>query len=114
MNYEEALKKLKACGQEHVLAYWKKLPAAERKALLAQIATIDPKSVKRCREALASGGAVPDSSKGKAPKVAELKGVALKKAIAAGEAELRAGRVAALLVAGGQGSRLGFDGPKGC
>lgn len=32
----------------------------------------------------------------------------------AGEALIRAGKVAAFTVAGGQGSRLGFDGPKGC
>jgi UDP-N-acetylglucosamine/UDP-N-acetylgalactosamine diphosphorylase len=32
---------------------------------------------------------------------------------ATGEAALRAGRVAAFTVAGGQGTRLGFDGPKG-
>ena len=32
---------------------------------------------------------------------------------AVGEAALRAGRVAAFTVAGGQGTRLGFDGPKG-
>ncbi len=56
----------------------------------------------------------PDSSKGKAPKVAVLKGKALQAAVEAGEKELRNGRVAALLVAGGQGSRLGYDGPKGC
>ena len=114
MNLAEAEKMLRGCGQEHVLAYWKKLGKKEREALLAQIATIEPKNVKYCREALARGAEVPDSSKGKAPKVAVLKGKALKAAVEAGEEELRAGRVAALLVAGGQGSRLGYDGPKGC
>ena len=114
MNYAEAEKVLKSCGQEHVLAYWKKLGKKEREALLKQIATIEPANVKYCQKALVAGADVADSSKGKAPKVASLKGAALKKAIAAGEAELREGRVAALLVAGGQGSRLGYDGPKGC
>ena len=31
-----------------------------------------------------------------------------------GEDQLKAGKVAIFVVAGGQGSRLGFDGPKGC
>ena len=72
MNYAEAEKLLKGCGQEHVLAYWKKLNKKEQEALLAQIATIEPKSVKYCQSALAKGAEVPDSSKGKAPKVAVL------------------------------------------
>ena len=114
MNYPEAERLLKSCGQEHVLAYWKRLAKNERKELLAQIATIEPKSLKQCAAALETGGDRFDSSTGLAPKVAELSGAALKKAIAAGEKELRTGRVAALLVAGGQGSRLGYDGPKGC
>ena len=114
MNYAEAEKMLKKCGQEHVLAYWKKLGRTEQAALLGQVATIEPKSLAYCRKALQTGAEVPDSSKGKAPKVAVLKGKKLAEAVAAGEKELRAGRVAALLVAGGQGSRLGYDGPKGC
>jgi UDP-N-acetylglucosamine/UDP-N-acetylgalactosamine diphosphorylase len=114
MNYSEARKLLETCGQEHVLAYWKKLSAQERRELLAQVAAIEPKSLRQCRQALASGAQAVDSSKGKAPKVAVLKGAALKRAVEAGERELKAGKVAALLVAGGQGSRLGFDGPKGC
>lgn len=114
MNYVEAVEKLADCGQGHLLAYWKKLSKKERLGLLAQIESIDPKDLKRCRAALGKGGDVSDNSKGKAPKVAVLKGKALEKAVAAGEKELRAGKVAALLVAGGQGSRLGYDGPKGC
>ena len=114
MNYAEAEKLLKSCGQEHVLAYWKKLAKDERKDLLAQVAALDPKSLKRCAAALKTGGDTFDSSKGTAPKVADLAGAERAKAVAAGEKELRAGRVAALLVAGGQGSRLGYDGPKGC
>ena len=114
MNYQEAEKLLAKCSQEHVLKHWKKLNKKEREALLEQIATIDPKSVERCKDALGKGAEVPDSSKGKAPKVAVLKGKKLAEARAAGEVELSEGRVAALLVAGGQGSRLGYDGPKGC
>ena len=116
MTYEQATTLLKKNGQEQILRYWKKLSAAERKALLAQIESIDFKEVKRCQSMLpGSGVAVEAVKKGKptAPKVAELKGAALKKAIAAGEKELAAGHVGVLLVAGGQGSRLGYDGPKG-
>ena len=114
MTYEQAMTLLKKNGQEQILRYWKKLSAAERKALLAQIESIDFKEVKRCQGILAGTEAVA-AKKGKptAPKVAELKGAALKKAVAAGEKELASGRVGVLLVAGGQGSRLGFDGPKG-
>ena len=114
MTYEQAKTALEKNGQGHVLQFWKKLSAAERKALLAQVETIDFTELARCR-AMVSGGGAPAAKKGKptAPKVHELKGAALKRAVAAGERELAAGHVGVLLVAGGQGSRLGFDGPKG-
>ena len=114
MKYAEAKTLMEKCGQGHVLKYWKELDALERKSLLEQISTIDPKSLDYCSKALLEQVQTFDSSKGKAPKVAQLKGRKLAEAVAAGEKELRAGKVAALLVAGGQGSRLGYDGPKGC
>ncbi|MBR1870986.1 MAG: UDPGP type 1 family protein [Kiritimatiellae bacterium] len=118
MTLDEAKKLLAANGQEHVLKFYSKLSAAQKKALLAQIESIDFAAVKYCRETLAAKDAPVKKAKKEAkivaPKVAELKGKALEKAVAAGEKELAAGRVAVLLVAGGQGSRLGFDGPKGC
>jgi UDP-N-acetylglucosamine/UDP-N-acetylgalactosamine diphosphorylase len=114
MTYDQANALLKKNGQEHILAHWKSLSSASRKALLSQIESIDFKSVKRCQEVLKKCDELA-AKKGKpvAPKVAELKGASLKKAIEAGEKELAAGHVGILLVAGGQGSRLGFDGPKG-
>ena len=114
MNYAEAKKMLDKCGQGHVLAWWNKLSKKGQNALLEQVGKIDPKSLAYCQKALKAGTTAIDNSKGKAPKVAVLKGKKLAEAVAIGEKELKAGRVAALLVAGGQGSRLGYDGPKGC
>ena len=60
MNYAEAESLLKKCGQQQVLAHWPKLGKKDRESLLAQIATLDPKSLARCKKALAEG-AVPPS-----------------------------------------------------
>ncbi len=121
MTHAEALRILSSVGQSHVLAFWDRLDDSSRKQLLDQIGTIDFDAVARLRDVLASSLAakaapapsVPDAPMEPAP-VCELDGEARSAAVARGEEELRSGRVGAVLVAGGQGSRLGFDGPKGC
>ncbi len=105
--------RLRLHRQEHVLSGWDRLTPAERAALVGQLAGIDlaeldalykrkdePHTVLPPRDRIAPlpvepGDAIPPS------------------AVAAGEEALRAGQVAALVVAGGQGSRLGFEKPKG-
>ena len=104
MKYEQAMEILRQNGQEHLLRFWKTLGKAEQKSLLEQIESIDFREVARCRAMLPGAGKPAAAKKGvpTAPKVTVLRGALLKKAVAAGERELAAGRVGVLLVAGGQ------------
>ena len=116
MTFPEAQRLLSEAGQSHLLAFWDRLDESARARLLEQIASLDLAAVARLRGVLASAAKPsprPAAEPAPAP-VVELSGASRAAAVARGEEELRAGRVGALLVAGGQGSRLGFDGPKGC
>ena len=104
-------------GQGHVFRFWNALDADARQVLAAQAAGIDLAELRRVHEqtqALASPGA---RTLGPAPVecLPAHGGSPTRRAEARerGEALLRAGRVAVMVVAGGQGTRLGFEGPKG-
>ncbi|MCL1910515.1 MAG: UTP--glucose-1-phosphate uridylyltransferase, partial [Kiritimatiellaeota bacterium] len=119
MQFHDAQKLLAEHGQEHLLKFYDTLRADDREALLTQISKIDFDAVTQMRAQLAEHFSPNIKSQPArlcedeitpAP-VAEAPSA---EAEAIGAAELAAGKVAALLVAGGQGTRLGYDGPKGC
>src|SRR5215472_12572973 len=104
-----------AFGQEHVFRFWEVLNAAGRERLTTQAAGLDLAAlaaVDEATRALAAPGArrlEPAPIQRLPDRGGDIKRVA--PARERGEAMLAAGRVAALVVAGGQGTRLGLDGP---
>lgn len=111
MTYQEAKDKLDALGQSHLLQWYDTLTDTEQFALLEQIDALDPALL----EAFAS-------LQGEAPrgKLAPLGALTLseinekrERFEAAGLEAIRQGKVGAVLLAGGMGTRLGFDKPKG-
>jgi UDP-N-acetylglucosamine/UDP-N-acetylgalactosamine diphosphorylase len=117
---DQILLKLKKFGQEHLLAFYDELSVLEKNNLLDQIKKIDfdfisniiPETVLKKEtpakfeniEQVSFLSAKPENDKQK---------LYYQKAKDTGAKLLHDGRVAALTVAGGQGSRLGFNGPKG-
>ncbi|MHC5039785.1 MAG: UTP--glucose-1-phosphate uridylyltransferase [Planctomycetota bacterium] len=105
-------------GQGHVFRTWEALDDLQRGALLAQLASVD---LTLCRRMPALEGDGPGWPKG--AKIEALPYIPLprtaserrdhEEALRVGEEALRGGRVGAFLAAGGQGARLGFEGPKG-
>jgi UDP-N-acetylglucosamine/UDP-N-acetylgalactosamine diphosphorylase len=107
-------------GQGQVFAYFDQLAPEAQERLLADAAEIDLAEVDRLvrtlvRQTAATGVDLSDLTPAPYEARPEHGGdaAAWAKAKAQGETALRAGRVAAFTVAGGQGTRLGYDGPKG-
>ncbi len=109
-----------AAGQGHVFRFYDELSPAEQENLSAQAAQIDLEELNDLVETLVLN---PHSASGSLDGVEPADFTPLPRnggdpetwsnAYAKGEEALRDGRVAAFTVAGGQGTRLGFDGPKG-
>ena len=119
-RYPELFAKLSAAGQEQVLAYWNELSDAERQELASQLDAIDFVELGKLIQSYVlqrPKTEIPEDL-GPAPYFPLVPRDAEQQALydrarARGEELLRAGKVSCLTVAGGQGTRLGFNGPKG-
>lgn len=115
MTHDELRNQLADHGQEHVLQFWAKLDNQEQDALLDQAAALDLALVDRLRALISESGGESAALDIEPADVVRLDEQARThpETLAAGEQALRAGQVGVILVAGGQGTRLGYDGPKG-
>lgn len=111
LNYERAKTYLTQRGQEHLLDYYNELSPEEREELLNDIENTNFSIVKEIGKSEAKK---PRKIKPPANTVS-LKEIARRNVQyrEVGVKFLKEGRVAAVLLAGGQGTRLGFDKPKG-
>lgn len=120
MSNHSLIQSFQQAGQAQVFAFFDRLSPAGRQQLLEQAAEVDLDEIAHLKRTLIDGASTAGIDvTGLEPAPYEPRPEhggdrrAWAAAVAAGEEALRAGRIAAFTVAGGQGTRLGYDGPKG-
>ncbi|AQQ08715.1 putative uridylyltransferase [Sedimentisphaera cyanobacteriorum] len=119
-RYEKLKNQLNQIGQEHLLRFWEELEETKKEKLLRDIEQLEFENIPSWVEKYVKqeySVEIPSKFdpapyfKAEPPKGQE---ETYADAKAAGEDLIREGKVGAFVVAGGQGTRLGFGGPKGC
>ena len=116
---EEIQRAFRAAGQGHVFRWWKEIGQEGREALLDQLRIVNLDGIAALKSDVQAGRLMPQPAAAPGmPEYVRLPETAeetrqWQAARTMGEELLRAGKVAALTVAGGQGTRLNFDAPKG-
>ncbi|MFP4029590.1 MAG: UTP--glucose-1-phosphate uridylyltransferase [Candidatus Brocadiia bacterium] len=115
---QKTIQRVRSAGQDHVLKWIDDLSSEQKQQLLSQLKNIDFGKVSRLTQQIGRSGEeisfeeVEPAPVNTLPQTAEEKKIE-EDVAALGHEAFEAGRVAALVVAGGQGTRLGYDGPKG-
>jgi len=110
MNFEQAKEKLANYRQGHLLKYYKELAKEEQEQLLQQIADTDFSAVTQVhRQDRKKTGVISPITAMTLQEIRK-KEAGFRKT---GQETIRAGKVGAVLLAGGMGTRLGSDKPKG-
>ena len=123
---QNLIRKLQSFGQEHLLRWWESLDSSEQALLAEQLQQVDFELVNRLFESqLQSAETVDESSPSEIAERVQPPGALVRlpsskdernewdEAVRCGRQVLASGKVGVILVAGGQGTRLGFMHPKG-
>lgn len=110
MNYNQALEKLETIQQTHLLHYWKNLADDEQFNLLGQIENLDVALFRKQQEILKNP---PQLSLAPFEPFKDYYEIGSADDVALGNHAIAEGRMGCLIVAGGQGTRLKLNGPKG-
>ena len=120
MDFAQLKKMLEAHGQQQLIAFWNEISEDERENLTSQIQNIDFNRIDELIKEYVlkkPETSIPDDLKPAPffPLKPDSEGLEAYYQVArqTGADIIRQGKVACLTVAGGQGTRLGFDGPKG-
>ena len=119
MNSREQLSsKLESYGQVHLLEFWEQLSPEQQRHLGEQICAINFEQLRALLDEQRITSTSSDlAARAEGPPAITLKqfydSAGYKQAVDLGSAAIAEGKVAMLLTAGGQGSRLGFEHPKG-
>ena len=113
---KEIMQKLEKYGQTHLLKYVDKLAGQDKGNLISQIGNIDLEVL--AEEYAKVGKDISSSSSGEISTIpsmakANLSKEQLDKYYTIGKQEIMSGHIAVVTMAGGQGTRLGHNGPKG-
>lgn len=120
MSHSEIAATLEKYGQSQLLKFYSELSADQQKAFDAQLANLDWQTIAKLVDTVVKHpqplhlppNVEPASCYPNKPADAAQQ-KKLKDARSRGQQLLREGKIAAFVVAGGQGTRLGWDGPKG-
>ena len=114
-KYEAALNSLKKYGQEHILRNYENLNEDEKEKMLNQILTIDLNQINDLYESTKKAVSFANDKIEPIDYVdkSSLTEEELKKYNQLGEDAIKQGKYAVVTMAGGQGTRLGHNGPKG-
>ena len=122
-DFNELKQKYEKAGQGHVFQYWEELKPAEQGAIYKQLAPIDPEHINKITETALNPPAETEEEKN--PKLEQLPDSVTSSVIDSKEGDLNKwydsglkliseNKVGVVLMAGGQGTRLGSSAPKGC